>query len=319
LSQRVLVTGAAGFIGSHLTDGLLDHGREVVGLDNLSSGHRSNLAHALSDPRFRFFEADLLDIEATRRVLGQTELIFHLAADPEVRAGETNPGTHFKQNLQTTFNLLEAIRERGTPTKLVFASTSTVYGEASEIPTPEDYGPLLPISTYGATKLGCEALAASYTEISPLHVVSFRFANIVGSRARHGVLYDFIVKLRKNPRRLEVLGDGTQSKSYLHVDDCVAAFLMALDESFWRKAAEAHNIGSEDRTNVLTIGGIVAEVMRLKDVSLETTQSIGGRAWPGDVRTMQLDIHKIRRLGWKPKMSSTEAVTLAVKQLLVNN
>lgn len=226
-----------------------------------------------------------------------------------------NPDSHFRQNLGATFNLLDVMRKRATPTRLVFASTSTVYGEPSVIPTPEDYGPLLPISTYGATKLGCEALAASYTQLLPLQVVIFRFPNVVGSRARHGVVYDFIMKLQKNPRELGVLRDGTQTKSYLHVDDCVGAFLMALDDKFWHGAVEVYNIGSEDQINVLRIARIVAEVTGLNNVAFRTTQSIGGRAWPGEIKTMQLNITKIRRHGWKPERNSDEAVRLSAEEL----
>ncbi len=232
LPRSALVTGAAGFIGSHLADRLIESDMDVVGLDNLSSGYRSNLRDVAQNRRFRLIEGDLLDAQMTRRALGDSTLIFHLAADPEVRIGAQTPESHFRQNLSATFSLLEMIRERATPTRLVFASTSTVYGEASVIPTPEDYGPLLPISTYGATKLGCEGLAASYTELTPLHVAIFRFANIVGSRAQHGVIHDFILKLLKNPRELEVLGDGTQTKSYLHVDDCIDALMMALHDQY---------------------------------------------------------------------------------------
>jgi len=315
LHRQVLVTGAAGFIGSHLTDRLLDLGHEVVGFDNLSSGDTANLTHAMVSPRFRFVEGDLLDSEATRRVLGECPLIFHLAADPEVRVGAENPDLHFKQNLLATFNLLEAIRMRGTPTRFVFASTSTVYGEASVIPTPEDYGPLLPISTYGATKLGCEALASSYTQLLPLQVVIFRFANVVGARARHGVIYDFIMKLRRDPSELELLGDGTQSKSYLHIDDCLDAFLMALDDEFWRNAVEVYNIGSEDQTNVLTIAQVVKEAMGFGGAAISVTAKAGERAWPGDVKTMQLEVLKIKRLGWAPKRNSDDAVRLATEQL----
>ncbi len=316
LRQRVLVTGAAGFIGSHLTDRLLDLSCEVVGLDNLSSGDRSNLAHALTNSSFRFVEDDLLDAEATGRALEGCDLVFHLAADPEVRAGAGNPDAQFKQNLIGTFNLLEAMRKRASPTRLVFASTSTVYGEASLIPTPEDYGPLLPISTYGATKLGCEALVASYTQLLPLQTVIFRFANVVGSRARHGVLYDFITKMRRNPRQLEVMGDGAQAKSYLHVDDCIDAFRMALDDRLWNSSAQVYNIGSEDQVNVITIAQIVAKAMGLSNVSTITTAKPGGRAWPGDVKTMQLDVSRIKRLGWKPTRNSNEAVRLATNQLV---
>ena len=312
----ILVTGAAGFIGSHLTDQLLKSGVEVVGFDNLSTGDIANLTHAMQNPRFRFVKGDLLDAEATAGALGECGLVFHLAADPEVRAGAQNPNGQFRQNLQATHVLLEVLRKRSVPTRLVFASTSTIYGEATRIPTPEDYGPLLPISTYGATKLGCEALVASYTQLLPLEVVIFRFANIVGARARHGVLYDFIMKLRKAPLELEVLGDGTQTKSYLHVAECVDAFMMALDETLCRKPVEVYNIGSEDQTNVLSIAKIVANAMGLNNVAIRTTTERGGRAWPGDVMTMQLDTAKIKRLGWNPKRRSDEAISLAAKELI---
>jgi len=316
LSRSILVTGAAGFIGSHLVDYLLSLSLQVVGFDNLSSGDMTNLSDALKNSRFRFVKGDLLDSETTLCVLGERELVFHLAADPEVRLGAKNPSAQFKQNLQATFNLLEAVRKRGTGTRIVFASTSTVYGEASVVPTPEDYGPLLPISTYGATKLGCEALLASYTQLLPLQVAIFRFANIVGARARHGVLHDFIRKLQANSSALEVLGDGTQSKSYLHVNDCVDAFLMTLNEEFWQGPVQVYNIGSEDQTNVLEIARIVTDALGLKNVATKTTAKPGGRAWPGDVRTMQLDISKIKRLGWKPGRGSDEAVRTAVNELL---
>jgi len=313
-SCQALVTGAAGFIGSHLTDGLLRLGWGIVGFDNLSTGDITNLAYAMENSRFRFVEGDLLDVEAARRVLGECEMVFHLAADPEVRTGAWNPDSHFRQNLTATFNLLEAIRRRGDPTRLVFASTSTVYGEASVVPTPEDYSPLLPTSVYGATKLGCEALAASYTELLPLRVVIFRLANIVGSRGRHGVVYDFMNKLRKNPKELEVLGDGTQSKSYLLVEDCLNALLMVLDETFWQKPVGIYNVGSEDRISVLAIARIVANALGLKEPAVRTISSLGGKAWPGDVKTMQLDISRIKRLGWRPKRNSEQAIWLSAKE-----
>ena len=312
----VLVTGAAGFIGSHLTDRLLNLRMEVVGFDNLSTGGVANLARAMRDPHFRFVRGDLLNTEATMRALGKSELVFHLAADPEVRTGAQNPSRQFRQNLRATYNVLEVIRRRATPTRLVFASTSTIYGEANVIPTPEDYGPLLPISTYGATKLGCEALATSYTQLLPLQVVIFRFANVVGSRAKHGVLYDFVTKLRKDPHRLEVLGDGTQTKYYLHVDDCVNAFLMALDDKFWTHPAEVYNIGSEDQMNVLRIANVVMRAMNLDSVTVSVAAKPGERAWPGDIKTMRLDPSKIRRRGWKLRRNSEEAIRAAVEELV---
>jgi UDP-glucose 4-epimerase len=258
----------------------------------------------------------LLDTEATAQALAESELVFHLAADPEVRAGAQNPEGQFKQNLLATYNLLEVIRKRSAPTKLVFASTSTIYGEATVIPTPEDYGPLLPISTYGATKLGCEALCTSYSQLLPLRVVIFRFANVVGARARHGVLYDFIMELRKDSSRLEVLGDGTQTKSYLHVGDCIDAFVLALDDRFWERPMEVYNIGSEGQTNVLTIAQVVKDAMGLPNATASVTAEPGVRAWPGDVKMMQLDVSKIKRHGWKPKRDSAESIRAAANELV---
>ncbi|MGA2973294.1 MAG: NAD-dependent epimerase/dehydratase family protein [Candidatus Bathyarchaeia archaeon] len=315
MPKRILVTGVAGFIGSHLTDRLVDSGFEVVGIDNLSTGTADNLSHAITNPLFKFVKADLLDGGAIAQAIGECDLIYHLAADPEVRTGASDPSIHFTQNIQATFVLLEALRKRKTPTRLVFVSTSTVYGEPSVIPTPENYGPLLPISTYGATKLACEALASSYTELLPLQVLMFRFANVVGSRAKHGVLHDFINKLGNNPRELEILGDGTQSKSYLHIDDCIDAFMKALDDVLWDSAASIYNIGTEQRTSVLRIAEIVAQSMNLANVTYTTTQPQGGRAWPGDAKTMQLDISNMKKRGWQPRYSSDQAVHLASRQL----
>jgi len=316
LRQEALVTGAAGFIGSHIADRLLDMGWNVLGLDDLSGGDVANLTHAMKSSRFRFVEGDLLELAAIERAIKDYELVFHLAADPEVRVGAQNPDLHFKQNLLATFNLLEALRKRGASTKMVFASTSTIYGEPSIIPTPEDYGPLLPISVYGATKLGCEALAASYMQLLPLRLAIFRFANVVGNRAKHGVIYDFIMKLRKDPHELEVLGDGTQTKSYLHIDDCTDAFLKVLDDAFWQNPVEIYNIGSEDQIDVLRIAQIVTNAMGLNNVSIRTTRGSDGRAWPGDVKTMLLDITKIKKRGWEPKWNSQQAVTLAAESLI---
>ena len=316
MPRPILVTGAAGFIGSHLTDRLLSSGLEVIGFDNLSSGSRANLEGAMRNARFRFLEGDLSDVEATTRALGESELVFHLAADPEVRLGAEDPDSHFRQNLKATYNLLEAIRSRRARTRLVFASSSTVYGEPTGIPTPEEYGPLLPISVYGATKLGCEALTTAYTELLPFQVIVFRFANVVGARAKHGVIHDFIMKLQANSHVLEVLGDGSQTKSYMYIDDCVDVFLKPLDAAFWQKPAELYNIGSEDWINVMRIAEIVVESMGLRDVSIRTTQPHGGRAWRGDVGKMQLDIAKIKELGWKPKHNSEEAVRFAAEQLI---
>jgi UDP-glucose 4-epimerase len=213
--------------------------------------------------------------------------VFHLAASPDVRTGVRDPRTDFEQNLVATRNLLEAMRMSESGKNLVFASTSTVYGEAKSIPTHEDYGPMMPVSLYGATKLGCEALIMAYCHLFDMRAVIYRFANIVGPRSRHGVIYDFIEKLRSDCRELEVLGDGTQSKSYMVVDDCVEAFLFGHPPASDR--VEVFNIGSDDMVDVKTIARIVIEEMGLSDVKLRFAAGVEGRGWPGDVKEMQLE------------------------------
>jgi len=243
--------------------------------------------------------------------LDDRSIVFHLAASPDVRTGVRDPLADFEQNLVATRNLLEAMRMSESGKNIVFASTSNVYGEAKSIPTHEDYGPMMPVSLYGATKLGCEALIMAYCHLFDMRAVIYRFANVVGPRSRHGVIYDFIAKLRNNGHELEVLGDGTQSKSYMAVDDCVEAFLFGLRHATDR--AQVFNIGSEDRVDVKTIAKIVIEEMGLGDVELRFAAGVDGRGWPGDVKEMQLDISKIKRLGWKPKHSSIESVRLAAR------
>lgn len=221
---KVLVTGGAGFIGSHLVDSLMVRGFHVRVVDNLSSGDVNNIKVWFGNERFEFVEGDLKDSEVALKSVDDVGLVFHLAANPDVRLGSAYPRVHFCENLLVTFNVLEAMRKSEKAKRIVFASTLTVYGEANVFPTTEDYGPLLPISVYGAAKLGCEALIASYCHTFGISGVLLRFANVVGARAKHGVIIDFIRKLRQNPRELEILGDGRQRKSYLHVKDLINAF-----------------------------------------------------------------------------------------------
>ena len=227
----ILVTGGAGFIGSHLVDKLMEFGCGVTVLDNLSSGRLENVARWKGNPNFIFAKRDLLVAVDHRRLLKGRDAVFHFAANPEVRVGLVRSRVHLEQNVVATFNLLESMRRHDGPKILVFASTSTVYGDATVLPTPEDYAPLEPISVYGASKLACEALISSYCHSYGLRAVILRLANIVGSRSRHGVIYDFILKLKKNRKTLEILGDGKQAKSYLTVGDCVAAALVAFEKS----------------------------------------------------------------------------------------
>jgi UDP-glucose 4-epimerase len=314
-SVGMLVTGGAGFIGSHLVDALMKKGGTVTVLDNLSTGFKHNIAPWIGHSNFNLIESDCLNRQDIRKAMRNCKLVFHLAANPEVRVGVENTKIDFEQNIVATYNVLKEMRESKTAKTIVFTSTSTVYGEAKILPTPEDYGPLEPISIYGASKLACEALISAYCHTFDMRTVIYRFANIVGSRSRHGVIWDFIHKLRKNPLQLEILGDGTQTKSYLMVDECVNALLFGLKHASER--VEIYNIGSEDQINVTEIAKIVTEEMGLKDVEFRYTGGVmGGRGWIGDVKTMFLDISKLKKLGWKPKYKSTESVRTATSQIL---
>lgn len=312
--QKVLVTGGAGFIGSHLVDSLMNAGTQVCVLDNLSAGNIQNLKPWLNNPHFCFLNKDLINpLDSINDT--SFDAIFHLAANPEVRVSSTNPDVHFKQNIITTFNLLEYVRKSHSNPLFVFASTSAVYGEPAEIPTPENYAPLKPISVYAATKLACEALITAYAYNYGFKAILYRLANIIGPRSSHGVIYDFVQKLQKNPNELEILGDGTQTKSYLHVNDCVTALLNGIEKT--NNQVEVYNVGSEDKVNVKTIAETVINEMGLKNVNLELTGGVdGGRGWKGDVKIMLLNINKIKAIGWSPVLNSQQAVTQTAKALL---
>ena len=315
---KILITGGAGFIGSHLTDHLMKAKCDVTVLDNLTSGSLKSIEPWLKNERFKLIEGDLKDPADIEGAITGAELVFHLAANPEVRVGETDPTVHFQENLTATFNLLEAMRKSASAKTLVFASTSTVYGETEIFPTPEDYGPLIPISTYGASKLGCEALAFSYAHTFGLRTLILRLANVIGPRAAHGVLFDFIKKLKANPRRLEILGDGTQKKSYLHIEDCLSAILRVTNNFLeGEDRTGVYNVGSLDQITVRTIAEIVVEEMDLRGVEFVFTGGVeGGRGWRGDVKFMHLSVERLMKMGWKPKYNSEEAVRLAVRELL---
>ncbi len=315
LDVEMLVTGGAGFIGSHLVDTLMRRGGKVTVLDNLSAGPMDNVTHWIGHPKFAFFEGDCLNREDINKAMENCRLVFHLAANPEVRVGAVDTEIDFRQNIVATRNVLEEMRTSETAKTIAFTSTSTVYGDAKTLPTPEEYGPLEPISLYGASKLACEALISAYCHTFDMHGVIYRFANIVGSRSRHGVIWDFTHKLMENPQELEILGDGTQTKSYLSVDECVDALLFGLKCASDR--VEIYNIGSEDQVSVKEIAKIVTEEMGLKDVEFRYTGGVrGGRGWIGDVKKMFLDTSKLKKLGWKPKRNSAESIRTATNQIL---
>jgi UDP-glucose 4-epimerase len=310
--------GGAGFIGSHLAERLLKEDFKVTILDNFSSGKMKNIQHLKDHPSVIIIKEDLKQPKQLRQVIEKCDLIFHLAANPEVRIGETEPNVHFQENILTTFNLLETMRQAKTQKTLIFTSTSTVYGEASQIPTPENYAPLLPISTYGASKLACEALITGYAHTFNHRALILRLANIIGQRSNHGVIADFIKKIKANSKELEILGDGTQEKSYLHVKDCVDA-AVHLTKVFLENSekVDIYNIGSLDKITVKEIARIVAEEMNQPKIKYRFARKAeGGRGWKGDIKFMQLSIEKLVQTGWKPRHMSRQAVMLAAKELV---
>lgn len=314
IKLKALVTGGAGFIGSHLVDYLINDGKTVRVIDNLSSGSREHLAQWSDDPRMELVEVDLLDKTALDGALRGCDEVYHLAANPEVNAKIASPEDHIRQNIEATYNLLEAMRRSGEQKFIAFTSSSTVYGEAETIPTREDYGPLVPISLYGASKLACEALLTAYASMYGFRAIIYRLANVVGPRSNHGVIYDFVHKLRDNPDELEVLGDGSQSKSYLYIDDCITGIMKGIERG---NRVDIYNIGSWDRTNVLEIAEAVKDEMDLSEAKIRLTGGVdGGRGWRGDVKIMQLDMEELKSVGWTPKYGSAEAVRLTARSVI---
>ncbi|MDD1769621.1 MAG: NAD-dependent epimerase/dehydratase family protein [Methanomassiliicoccales archaeon] len=312
--RKVLLTGCAGFIGSHMAEALLHKGNEVIGVDNLSAGRKGFLAGCEEYENFSFIEGDLLTMDL-EPVLHRADLVCHFAANPDVRLGASNTRVHFEQNIQVTYRLLEGCAEHDVK-DFIFPSTSTVYGEPSVLPTPESYGPQIPISVYGASKLACEALISSYCHTFDMNSILYRFANVVGSRSTHNVLHDFVRKLRDDPTYLEILGKepGTH-KSYVHVSDCVEGMIVGAEEA--EEQVEIYNLGSLDQLSVKRIADIVVEEMGLKDVEYHWTGGVkGGRGWVGDVKEMLLDVDKLASVGWAPKLNSEQSMRRATREIL---
>lgn len=312
--MKAVVTGGAGFIGSHITEYLVANGFEVIVIDNLSSGSLKNISHLVESGKVKLLIKDLkIFDDELKNAFREVSTVYHFAANPEVRTSMIEPRTHFEENVLTTFNVLESCRLNDVK-EVVFASSSTVYGDAQVLPTPEDY-PTKPISIYGVSKLMSENLVAGYSDIYGIKALTLRFANIVGSRQTHGVIVDFISKLRKNPRKLEILGDGTQKKSYLHVRDLIDGMHIALEHL--RKSGtryEVYNVGNIDWISVKEIADLVVEEMDLDNVEYSYKPAThDGRGWAGDVKFMLLDVRKLMSLGWRPKLTSKEALRDAIK------
>lgn len=307
------VTGGAGFIGSWVVDRLAPNNSVTV-YDNLSTGRKEFVQHHIGDKGFRFVKADLLDVETLVKEMRGHTSVWHMAANPDIRKGTESTMTDLEQNTFATFNALECAR-RTDVQSFVFSSTSTVYGRARTVPTPEDYGPLLPISLYGASKLACEAMVSAYAELYGIKGYIYRFANIIGHRATHGILYDLVQKLNRDPTTLEVLGDGKQMKSYLLVEECADAMVYGFQHA--KDTLNYFNLGADDQITVKRIVEILVEETRLKGVKLHYTGGESG--WKGDVPRFLLSTEKMKALGWKASHTSEEAVREAARIVVMEH
>ena len=315
IQMKALVTGGAGCIGSDLAEELLARGSLVTAVDNLSSGKIEHIESLGSHPHFSFLETDLLNEGVLDPILSGVDIVFHLAANPDVKFSEGDAtDKDLRQNTMVTYNVLESMRRCGVR-KLVFSSTSAVYGIAERLPISEDAPFPKPISLYGATKLSCEALISSFQHLFDMQCWVFRFANIVGRKVRargRTVISDFIHRLSEEPRRLQILGDGKQAKSYLLSSECIEAMLYAVENA--KDPLNIYNLGCDDWVTVDRIADLVVEAMGLRNVEYIYTGTEGG--WPGDVPRFRLDVSALNRLGWKAMHNSEQAISIAIHAVL---
>ena len=312
--NSALITGGAGFIGSHLAEKLVGEGIETKILDNFATGRKDNLLGCMDKQNFSLFDLDLGKLGNQEDYLENVEVVFHMAADPEVRTGYDNPKNSFEQNIVNTFNLLQRIKHSKVK-KIVFASSSSVYGDAKVLPTNEEYGPLCPISHYGASKLACEAIVSSFCYNYDIDGIILRPANVIGSRGRHGLIWDLVRKLKNDKNRLEVLGDGKQTKSFIHISDMIKGILQSMKKG--ENGVDIFNVGSEDGVEIINVAKIVCKNMKLPNIEIFTTGGIeNGRGWKGDIKIAHLDISKLKNMGWQPKLSSLEAADVTSQEII---
>lgn len=310
--MHYFVTGAAGFIGSSLTDRLLQDGHQVTGFDNFSTGLDDFLVNAKQSPHFTLIKGDLLDKEHVAVAMKNCDVVLHMAANADVRFGTNHPHKDLEQNTVATFNVLEGMRANNIKT-IAFASTGSIYGEAPVIPTPEHAPFPVQTSLYGASKLAAEGMIQAYCEGFNYQAYIFRFVSILGERYTHGHVFDFYKQLLENPKKLHILGNGKQRKSYLYIQDCIDAIFFAMQHS--KEKVNIFNLGTDEYCEVNNSINWICEYLNLTP---EKTYSGGERGWIGDNPFIFLDTAKIRALGWKPKLSIKEGVTQTIKYLHEN-
>lgn len=314
--KKVFVTGGAGFIGSHVVDQLVDQSYQVCVYDNLSNGRREYISAHFEKSNFTFIEADILDMDRLQNESRDYDLVWHLAANTDIIGGAENPRRDLNDCVVGTFNVLEAMRLNSIK-YLLFASTGAVYGElCHNVPVTEQAGPLLPVSTYAAGKIGSEAFISAYCHLYGLHAWIFRFGNVIGKRMTHGVIFDFIHKLRANPVELLIKGDGRQEKNYFLVEECIDGMGWAFRNipMTSEKPGDIFNLGTSSVSKVTDIAEMIIAEMELSNtkVAIEGTK----RAWPGDQPRVHITVERMRRLGWTARHTSDEAVRIAVRRML---
>jgi UDP-glucose 4-epimerase len=311
--SRYFIVGGAGFIGSHFVDRLLEDGQDVTVFDNFTSGRDWHLEPHSGDERFGIVHGDVKDLGALTEAMDGHDVVIHLASNPDIARAATEPAIDFDEGTLLTHHVVEAMRETGT-LQVLYASGSGVYGDIGETEADEDFGPLEPISTYGASKLAGEALIRAYAYMFDLRGCAFRFGNVVGSRQTHGVGFDFVRRLLDDRERLPILGDGTQSKSYIHVRDVIDAVLIAAEKA--EGPYSAYNVATGDYITVTEIADLAVECVGLDPGGVEYEYTGGSRGWKGDVPVVRLDTSRIRALGWQNAMGSREALRESMLAML---
>ena len=310
--KNILITGGAGFIGCHLTRELLKENNKVICIDNFTLGTEENIRDFLSNDNFKFIKEDVTNVDNILNKLEneKIDIIYHLAANSDIQKGGKDPSVDFHNTLETTYAALEIARVKQIK-DFFFSSTSAIYGNRTDELLKEDMGSLRPISYYGGSKLASESLISSYAYMNEMNVVVFRFPNVIGPNLTHGVIYDFTKKLHANPNKLVILGDGTQSKPYIYVEDLVEVIIKMTQDI--KQGVEVYNIGIEGSTSVTKIADIVCNELGLENVEYEYTG--GNVGWKGDVPKFQYDLTKIHNQGWEAKHTSDESVKETVKHL----
>jgi UDP-glucose 4-epimerase len=309
-NKKILVFGGAGFIGSHLTERLIQEGAFVTVYDNLKTGRKANLVKVWEHPNFRFIEADVRDRDKVDEIVPGHEIIFHFCDDSDIRSASEHPDTFVEQNIMGLFYVLEAMRKNHISV-ILFPSSTTVFGEIDHPPASERSGPMIPLNIYGGAKLAAEGLISAWAHTYDFRAVVFRFVGIIGGRMDHGVVHDFVRKLQKDPTQLEILGDGGQKRSFILVDDCVDAMLYTFAKA--KKNYSLVHIGNTDQISINKTAETVLEVMKLSGAKLLHTE--GKVGWKGDVSSNFIATETLTAWGWKPTHSSREAVSEATKRI----